>query len=124
MVLIAARLGDNVHLRTERVANLGAVAAVGEINFLDAIDAAVLEPGLFVTFRFVKAVNVAAAGALPWKIPIEFTEPGAISRKSITSLPLIGRLLICEEFRVVPDVLEPVSTVVVVPVTSIVSWMA
>ena len=49
---------------------------------------------------------------------MEPTEPGEISRNSLTSLPLTGRLLTWAESSVVPDMLEEVSTVVVVPVTS------
>ena len=31
---------------------------------------------------------------LPWKNPVELIDPGAISRKSLTSRPLTGRLAI------------------------------
>src|SRR2546425_6454236 len=41
---------------------------------------------------------------LPWKIPVDPTDPGAISRKFMMSRPLIGKLAIWFELRVLPEV--------------------
>ena len=72
-----------------------------------------------VTFRPVKTFSRPLT--LPWKNPVELTEPGATSRKLLTSRPLIGRLAISVAFKVVPTALEVVLTALVVPVTTMFS---
>src|ERR1700722_5517874 len=61
---------------------------------------------------------------LPWKNPVELIDPGATSRKLLTSRPLIGNPSTCAELSVVPVTAELVSTVVDVPVTVTVSDVA
>ena len=74
MIIIGPGLGDDVHLRAQRETVFAVVAAVGKVNFLDAIHARPRNPGLFLPFRFQKAVDVAARGILAVHLDIQSGE--------------------------------------------------
>src|SRR6185437_11347703 len=63
--LIGAALGDDIHLRSEGMAGLGGVAVVGEIDFLNAVDAGAGNVRLLLAFGVQKAGDITAHGALP-----------------------------------------------------------
>ena len=62
MKVIRSRLGDNVHLRPKREAAFGAVAVIGEVDLLDAIEACPRHARSFLAFGLEKTVHVAAVG--------------------------------------------------------------
>ena len=61
VVAIGTGLGDDVHLRSQRESALGAVAAIGKVDLLDAVHACARDLRGFLAFGLKKAVHVAAA---------------------------------------------------------------
>ena len=139
MVLIGAALGNDIHLRAEGMSHIGAVSAVGKIDFLDAVDAGSRHAVGLVAFRLIESADVGPRGILAVQRYFDARQEiflavdaaleearrihrtGGDARKSITSRPLVCRFSICSAFSVVPDVALLKFTDAVVPVTSTLS---
>src|SRR6185437_7743936 len=63
--LIGAALCDDVHLRSEGMPGLGGVAIIGEVDFLNAVDAGARDVRLLLAFRVQEAGDITANGACP-----------------------------------------------------------